>query len=87
MRVITAPKKYKLAKDEVSVFLAGGITDCPPWQDEVLKQLEEYHCEKLVVFNPRRKHFPINSKLAAEEQIVWEFNALEAADIFSVYLL
>ena len=38
-----------------------------------------------MVFNPRRKDFPINDPNAAEEQIKWEFNMLEQCDIFSIY--
>ncbi len=87
MKVITAPDNYELQKDEISVFLAGGITNCPQWQNDIIKRLEEeyYDTYKLVVFNPRRENFPIHDKSASYRQIEWEFENLEKADIFSMY--
>ena len=29
MRIITAPQNYNKQSDQISVFLAGGITNCP----------------------------------------------------------
>lgn len=88
MRVITAPEDYTLQDGEVSVFLAGGITNCPNWQKDVIDELARY-CDykdnKLVVFNPRRDNFPIGDASAARAQIEWEFNCLEKADIFSMF--
>lgn len=90
MKVITAPEYYELKDGEISVFLAGGITNCPEWQDEVIKELEKiFHNtsinDKIVVFNPRRKNFPINKPEESTKQIEWEFNALLECDIFSMY--
>ena len=94
MKIITAPEKYERHLSDIFCFLAGGITNCYKWQDEVieaLKQLEKKDsedydgCNKLVVFNPRRENFPINDPKAAEEQIAWEYNAIEKCDIFSMY--
>lgn len=67
---------------ELSVFLAGGITNCSNWQKEVIEGLKNTN---IVVFNPRRENFPIHDPNAADEQIRWEFEALERADIFSMY--
>ena len=38
MRVMTAVEPINLDKDaeEVLCFLAGGITDCPDWQEKVI---------------------------------------------------
>lgn len=85
MKVITAPEEYEREQDDVFCFLAGGITGCPDWQQEVIKQLEKADLEHLVVFNPRRENFPINDPNAAKEQIEWEFKYLNKADIFSMY--
>ena len=89
MKVITAPEHYDLQPGEISVFLAGGITNCEDWQTEVIKLLQKNNyptdIENLVIFNPRRENFPINDPNAAQEQIEWEFNALEKCDIFSMY--
>lgn len=82
MRIIVAPECIDHIYDS-SVFLAGGITNCPEWQDEIIELLKPF--EFGVVFNPRRKKFPINNIFAAEEQIVWEYNALNKSDVFSMW--
>lgn len=41
--------------------------------------------ENLVLFNPRRKNFPIDDPNASREQIEWEYKYLHKADIFSMY--
>ncbi len=90
MRVITAPEEYTKKNNDICCFLAGGITNCHDWQNEVINILESMelggvNIENLVIFNPRRKNFPIHDPKAAEQQIEWEYNLLEQADIFSVY--
>jgi len=83
MKVITAPD-YSF-KNEVGTlaFLAGGITNCPEWQDEVIEILKD--SDAGVLLNPRRKNFPIHDPNAAREQITWEFDALGDAQIFSMW--
>ena len=66
----------------MSVFLAGGITNCPNWQKSMVKLLEN---TDLVIFNPRRKNFPINDPNASEEQIKWEHKYLRIAGIISFW--
>lgn len=86
MKVITAIDDYNLKEGEISVFLAGGITNCPEWQDKVIELLKaKLDTDKLVVFNPRRKDFPIGVPSASFGQIKWEFKQLEKMDIFSMY--
>lgn len=90
MKVITAPQRYSLQEKECSVFLAGGITGCPNWQQTVIKSLEKSlrgspYEQNIVVFNPRRKNFPINKPSASYEQIKWEYDQLSKMDIFSIY--
>lgn len=85
MKVITAPDIYHPSNYEVSVFLAGGICNCADWQNVILVRLAHMDTDNLVVFNPRRKKFPIDDPSAAYEQIEWEFKTLEKADIFSMY--
>jgi hypothetical protein len=82
MIIITAPEKL-INIDKPTVFLAGGITDCPEWQDEIIKKLKPF--DDAILFNPRRKNFPIEDPNAAKEQITWEFDALEQSDIFSMW--
>ena len=86
MRVITAPEDYRLQDGEVSVFLAGGITNCPNWQNDLIEYINSKHdVDDLVLFNPRRENFPIGDASAAQAQIEWEFRYLEKANIFSMF--
>lgn len=59
------------------VFLAGGIQNTPDWQLEMRGLLADTN---LVLFNPRRKNFPIDDPDAAQEQIEWEYRHLRIAD-------
>jgi hypothetical protein len=59
-----------------SLFLAGGISGCPDWQAEVVASLAEL---PLVLFNPRRRNFPIDDPSAAAAQIEWERRYLRPA--------
>jgi hypothetical protein len=61
-----------------SLFLAGGITQCPDWQATCVTKLTQ-SCPKLVLLNPRRKHFNVNDNSLTQQQIVWEFNHLRKA--------
>lgn len=65
-----------------SVFLAGGITNCPNWQSYVIEGLREFD---ITIFNPRRKNFPIDDPSASEMQIKWEYKKLREADIASFW--
>lgn len=76
MKYIEAPEKYYTG--DVSLFLAGGITNCPDWQQEMRELLKDLD---IVVFNPRRKDFPIGDPDAEFEQIKWEFEFLDRADL------
>ena len=68
--------------DEVSLFLAGGITGCPDWQQEMIRKLK---FTSLVLFNPRRTNFPIEDKNAARDQISWEFTYMRKATAISFW--
>jgi len=86
MKLITAPDSIK-DRYEFSipvVFLAGGITNCPTWQDEVVEKLKD---EDMLLLNPRRKNFPIDDPSAAREQVEWEFQAINSCDIFSMWFV
>lgn len=88
MKVIEAPNKpSNLAYNNMTkLFLAGGITDCPDWQSEVIEELSKYNdLGDLMIFNPRRKDFDITDKDASRKQIEWEFEYLNDMDIFTMY--
>jgi hypothetical protein len=65
-----------------SIFLAGGITQCPDWQAQLIEQIKGLN---MAIFNPRRKNFPIKDPTAAEAQITWEFKALRQASMISFW--
>ena len=76
MLYIEAPSTYEVVLLGVSVYLAGGITGCPDWQQEMTQLL---NATDLTLLNPRRRHFPTDNPNTAREQIVWEYNALRDA--------
>jgi len=80
MRYIEATEEYE--GDEKSLFLAGGITECPDWQKELVHLLRN---DDLVLLNPRRANFPIHDPHAAQEQIEWEYRHLKKADAVSFW--
>lgn len=65
-----------------SLFLAGGITDCPPWQDQLMQMIRPLD---IVVYNPRRANFPIHDPNAAYAQIKWEYERLREAAVISFW--
>jgi hypothetical protein len=74
MRYVEAPAEYY--GDEMSVFLAGGITDCENWQQAIVAELSGT-C--LTVINPRRRLYPSGDPSTEEEQVAWEFRHLRHA--------
>ena len=76
MRYIESPETY--TREGKSLFLAGGITGTSDWQ---LKMKESLSNVPIVLFNPRRKDFPIDDSSAAEDQIKWEHEYLRKASM------
>lgn len=76
MEVIQAPRhdtEFGTYKKYFSVFLAGGITGCRDWQDEVIETLCDFpDLDNLKIFNPRRDNFDNTDLNAAYKQIKWE---------------
>jgi len=77
MKCVEAPDTYELSSLEKAIFLAGGITGCPDWQADVVNLLDN---KSGLLFNPRRKNFPINDPTASEFQIKWEHDYLRKAN-------
>lgn len=73
--VVTAPDRN--VPEGPSLFIAGGITDCPEWQTEAIAGLSD---TDLVLFNPRRATFNVRDPQAAPGQIQWEHEMLRQAD-------
>jgi hypothetical protein len=82
MKYVEALNTYDQLADDISLFTAGGITGCPDWQQELVQLLSD---TSYIVFNPRRKDFPIHDPGASREQIAWEFEHLHKADIISFW--
>lgn len=90
MLVITAPHLYIPRHDEITVFLAGGITGCRNWQKETIEHLYRFvgrDDNRVVVYNPRQENFDISDPSAAADQITWEYQYLNQVDIFSMYFV
>ncbi len=78
-RYIVCPEVYRPDVKRTAIFLAGGITGCPDWQEQI-KQTPLYRQWRVDLLNPRRPSFDVSNPAATQEQIEWEFNHLRAAD-------
>lgn len=58
------------------LFLAGGISNCPDWQREVLQQFKNF---QITIVNPRRSSFDTSNPKESEVQIEWEHRWLRKA--------
>jgi hypothetical protein len=76
MRYVEAPTRY--FGGEPAVYLAGGITDCPDWQAEVVAMLVP---APVAILNPRRRNFCVSDRKMAAGQIRWEFEHIRRADV------
>lgn len=82
MRYIEALENLELDADVTSIFLAGGISNCPDWQQELVRLL---HDTDLILLNPRRANFPMDDPTAASQQIDWEHRHLRLANAISFW--
>lgn len=74
MRYLEVPEEFD--NDNKGLFLAGGITGCPNWQEAIAEQLQG---SNWTLLNPRRTDFPIGNCNAAARQIEWEYKHLRLA--------
>jgi len=72
---VEAPTPYD--GSEPALFLAGGITDCPNWQ-QVAVQLVRQAGIDWVILNPRRGH-AVDEENTVAEQVAWESRHLRLA--------
>lgn len=73
MRVIRPPEEFDGSGP--SIFMAGGISGCPPWQDWMLDRLK---ASSILFLNPRRDDWP-DDPAEIERQVRWEHRHLRAA--------
>lgn len=91
INVITAPDDNSGSNYKTNVFLAGGITYCPDWQQKVIDQLLKERCLSdtyVTIFNPRREEWKWDINSGEEEsikQIEWEAKRFKKSNIFSFY--
>lgn len=82
MRCIVAPQNVARDKMERPIlFLAGGISNCPHWQEQVIQALLEDTELSGTILNPRRSSMPPDRL----EQIAWEFRGLQFCDLKSFW--
>jgi len=69
-------------KTEVTVFLAGGISNCPDWQKQLTSLIRTRFGDPddLLIYNPRRALYHDNSDIA-KQQITWERKHLKLSHI------
>lgn len=90
MKVFTAPENFQpLDKKQLTVFLAGSIEQdkAKKWQNKVIRWLAPTPVQ---ILNPRRKEWDAGWECRASnpnfnEQVMWELNAMEHADIIIMY--
>ena len=76
MKYIQCPTEANPRNLEPTLFLAGGISNCPDWQSELTATLED---SNWTVLNPRRKDFDAGDSSLTVAQIDWEFRHLRLA--------
>ena len=59
-----------------AIFCAGGISNCPDWQSQIVELLKP---SPWIILNPRRANFSIDNPDAAQQQIAWEYRHLRLA--------
>lgn len=59
-----------------AIFCAGGISNCPDWQSQMVELLKP---SPWIILNPRRANFPIDNPDASKQQIAWEHKHLRLA--------
>lgn len=81
MRIIQSPEYEKLTYPDKSLFLAGGISNCNNWQNEIIEIFQKkVNDEKLVIVNPRRDEgIDFQDVKESTGQIMWEHSYLDQA--------
>lgn len=90
MRVFTAPEKITFSlPDEAKIFLAGSIEQgkAVNWQQATVERFKDLPG---VLFNPRREIWDASltqdiTNPVFKEQVTWELDALELADVVFFY--
>jgi hypothetical protein len=86
MKVVQCPAVYTKPRLK-SLFLAGGISNCPEWQDEFIGIMSELSGipYDFTLINPRREDFDVANPRQSSDQIAWEYAHLQDADAISFW--
>ncbi len=83
VRIFTSPEKVdreELEQYQLRVFLAGGISNCPDWQQDIIDLIVNCHDwrpKQLLLINPRLANFdPTAGPEVIQNQVKWEFDCL-----------
>lgn len=81
MQVIECPNELDInqTRNARIVFLAGGISNCPDWQKEMIARFKDVD-DGLILVNPRRDSFDVTNPNESDFQIDWEHRHLSIAD-------
>ncbi len=82
MKYIQCPTEADPHNLEPTLFLAGGISNCPDWQSELTAKLERTNW---TILNPRRNDFDAGDSRLAESQIEWEYRHLRLASAIAFW--
>jgi hypothetical protein len=78
-KIIKSPEALA-PEDKNSIFLAGGISNCPDWQGPVAEILARD--TDATIYNPRRENFDMNAyEDVSRQQIKWEYHALRLSHV------
>lgn len=80
MWYIEAPTEF--IQNRPAIFLAGGISDAEDWQHAFVRLLPDGDYS---ILNPRRRDFPQGDPLVQTEQIEWEHQHLQKADLVTFW--
>jgi hypothetical protein len=72
---VECPDVY-VPQGQRSVFLGGGVTNCPDWRADLRRALAG---APWVLLNPRRAHMRVDDTSMTHEQIEWEYAHLRLA--------
>ncbi|MEO3788195.1 nucleoside 2-deoxyribosyltransferase domain-containing protein [Actinocorallia sp. B10E7] len=78
-----APAYYRPMPDDApAVFLAGGISGCPPWREHAIELLGG---ADVAVLDPARADFPFDDPDARWEQVCWEQHHLRLPGVITLF--
>lgn len=75
--IVCAPNRKVGEFSRISIFLAGGIKNCPNWQEDIIQKINY----PVVIYNPRREIYEEDNLNMLGRQIEWEKEHLKLSNI------